>query len=234
MFRKIVFSAAVSGLVVGVLISLIQSFTVIPMILQAETYEVATTAQHGGGHDHSAGHHHGAGHQHDGSAAAWTPKDGAERFLFTMVTNTLAAIGFALLLAASYSLLDRIDWRKGVIWGLCGFAVFQLAPAVGLPPELPGTAAADITARQLWWVGTAAATAAGLALLAFATPTPAKIVGALVILVPHLIGAPQPEWHQALAPQELATRFLVMTMVLGATFWLLLGGLTGFTFNKFR
>ncbi|MEI2612914.1 MAG: CbtA family protein [Candidatus Promineifilaceae bacterium] len=39
---------------------------------------------------------------------------------------------------------------------------FQLAPAFGLPPELPGMAAADLGARQVWWCGTALATGVGI------------------------------------------------------------------------
>jgi len=48
-----------------------------------------------------------------------------------------------------------------------GFVAFSLAPAAGLPLGLPGMAAAALEARQIWWVCTVAATAAGLALLAF-------------------------------------------------------------------
>jgi adenosylcobinamide kinase/adenosylcobinamide-phosphate guanylyltransferase len=50
-----------------------------------------------------------------------------------------------------------------MFWGLAGFAVFTLAPGLGLPPELPAMPAADLLARQVWWIGTAAATAIGLA-----------------------------------------------------------------------
>jgi predicted cobalt transporter CbtA len=41
-----------------------------------------------------------------------------------------------------------LDARRGLLWGLGGFAALHLAPAVGLPPELPGMASADLAARQ--------------------------------------------------------------------------------------
>ena len=59
---------------------------------------------------------------------------------------------------------------------MAGFAVFMLAPSLGLPPELPGMPAAELGPRQVWWLLTAAATAAGLALLAFRR-TPVWAVG---------------------------------------------------------
>ncbi|MGV8769566.1 CbtA family protein, partial [Pseudomonas aeruginosa] len=55
-------------------------------------------------------------------------------------------------------------WQD-LLWGLAGYAVFCLAPSLGLTTELPGTAAADLVQRQYWWIATAAATAVGLALL---------------------------------------------------------------------
>ena len=95
MFRRIVLSAALSGLVVGLLITVVQQFTVIPMILEAETYEVgapaATEAVGQPGHSH-----HGHSHGHEAGEAEWAPDDGMERTFYTALTNTLAAIGFGL------------------------------------------------------------------------------------------------------------------------------------------
>ena len=54
-----------------------------------------------------------------------------------------------------------------MFWGFAGFAVFTLAPGLGLPPELPAMPAADLGDRQIWWTATVLATAVGLALIAF-------------------------------------------------------------------
>ena len=40
---------------------------------------------------------------------------------------------------------------------IAGFVAFHLAPGFSLAPEVPGVAAADITARQIWWFATAGA-----------------------------------------------------------------------------
>jgi cobalt transporter subunit CbtA len=101
-----------------------------------------------------------------------------------------------------------------------------VAPALGLHPELPGTAAAEITARQLWWTGTAVATASGLALCVFSRIWALKIAGVLLIGLPHFIGAPHPAVAEALAPVELQHRFIAAAALANMIFWLALGLLT--------
>ena len=57
----------------------------------------------------------------------------------------ISGVAFALLLTAIYALLRpgqlHPDARTGAGWGLAGYAAFSPAPALGLPPELPGMAA---------------------------------------------------------------------------------------------
>lgn len=239
MLKRLVFSAVMSGVVVGLLITVLQSYTVIPMILDAETYEtsgqpgVATNAEHDHGHNHAhqqQGHSHQSSHHHD--ADEWAPADGFERTFYTAVTNILAAIGFSLLLATCFMFRNNIDWRKGILWGLGGFVAFQLAPSLGLPPELPGTEAAAVEFRQLWWIATALATGVGLLLLVVPQNMLYKSIGFLFILVPHIVGAPQPVQYSALAPQSLITQFIFTTTLLGAVFWILLGAATAYTHNR--
>ena len=62
----------------------------------------------------------------------------------------VTGIGFALVLVAVSEALGGIaGWRQGLVWGFAGFAVFTLAPGLGLPPELPAMPAADLVARQV-------------------------------------------------------------------------------------
>ena len=67
-------------------------------------------------------------------------------------------------------------------WGLAGFAAFTLAPNLGLPPELPAMPAADLLARQAWWIGTVVATAAGLALIVFGRSPWFAVLGIALLL----------------------------------------------------
>ena len=64
---------------------------------------------------------------------------------FTVAANIVTAVGFALLLVAASEFAGGIaGWRSGLLWGLAGFAVFTLAPGLGLPPELPAMPAAEL------------------------------------------------------------------------------------------
>ncbi|MDH1573950.1 CbtA family protein [Pseudomonas sp. GD03746] len=232
MIKRIARTAGFSGLLAALLLTLLQSFWVAPLILEAETYESAAPSAEHHSHDTQAtvGHEHAAAHEH--SADAWSPEHGWQRILSTTGGNLVVAVGFALILAALYSLREPNRVTTGALWGLAGFAVFCLAPTLGLPPELPGTAAADLGQRQNWWIGTAAATALGLALLVFARHWLLKALGAVLLVVPHLIGAPQPEVHQSLAPEALETQFKIASWVTNAAFWLALGLLSAWLYRR--
>ncbi len=211
MITRIARTAGFSGLLAALLLTLLQSFWVAPLILQAETYESAAPAEQ---HEHAAGQAVAA-HEHD--SEAWSPEDGWQRVLST---------------TGGYSLREPGRVSTGALWGLGGFAVFCLAPTLGLPPELPGTAAADLGQRQTWWIGTAAATAVGLALLVFARHWLFKALGAALLVVPHLIGAPQPEVHESLAPEALEAQFKLASWLTNAAFWIALGLLSAWLYRR--
>ena len=214
-----------AGALAGVLVFAAHMTTTLPLILQAEVYENAASAH---ADDSMAARGEAAS-----DAAAST--DGWERGAYTLLTDMLTSIGFAFLLVGAIALSGRhIHWRRGLIWGLCGFAAFSLSPALGLAPELPGMLAADLQDRQVWWVGTAVATAGGLALMFLAERRALKIVGAVLIVLPHAIGAPAHELRPDGVPAELASTFAVATVAIGGLFWLLLGGLTGHLYRRFE
>ncbi|MDZ5603689.1 CbtA family protein [Pseudomonas sp. RP23018S] len=223
MITRIARTAGFSGLLAALLLTLLQSLWVSPLILKAETYENAAPAAHAHAETTTA-------HQH--AAQAWEPEDGWQRVLSTTGGNLVVAVGFALILAALYSLREPDRLATGALWGLAGFAVFCLAPTLGLPPELPGTAAADLAERQSWWIGTAAATAAGLALLVFGRSWLFKGLGAVLLVLPHLIGAPQPEVHESLAPQALQAQFQIASWLTNAVFWVALGLLSTWLYRR--
>ena len=228
MFKRIAQTAGFTGLLAALLLTLFQSFWVAPLILQAETYEKAPAAAEVHEHQHTDGAM--AAHVHD--EEAWEPEDGWQRVLSTTGGNLVVAVGFALMLAALYTLRTPASTREGALWGLAGFAVFVLAPTLGLPPELPGTAAADLTQRQIWWVSTAASTAVGLALIVFAHNWLLKVLGAAILVVPHVVGAPQPEVHSALAPEALEAQFKIASLLTNAAFWVAMGLISAWLFRR--
>lgn len=221
-FRNLILIAAVTGLIAGIGMTLAQQFTTVPLILQAETFEQAGAAQEPAAHEHAgaSAHEHGEG---------WAPADGFERAAFTFAANVVMGIGFALLLIAVSELVGGIaNWRQGVLWGLAAFAVFTLAPGLGLPPELPTMQAADLGERQLWWFATVASTAAGLALLVYGRSLLLVIAGVALLMAPHIVGAPQPLSHESPIPDGLHHSFIVAVAMTTLVFWILLGGLAGF------
>ncbi len=120
------------------------------------------------------------------------------------------------------------------IWGLTGFAAFTIAPGLGLPPQLPGTEAVPLFQRQLWWIVTVVLTGCRLALFAFTRRESLAVIGAILIVLPHLYGAPQAPEHTAAAPQALAYRFVVATTVVNFLFWTTLGASTGYFYARLQ
>ncbi|VEF10755.1 cobalt transporter subunit CbtA [Pseudomonas fluorescens] len=225
MIKRIAQTAGFSGLLAALLLTLLQSFWVSPLILQAETYEQAEPVA--AVHEHAAGT---AAHTHDGDA--WEPENGWQRVVSTTGGNLVVAVGFALMLAGLYTLRAPTRTAQGLLWGLAGYATFVLAPTFGLPPELPGTAAADLASRQMWWIGTAASTAVGLSLIAFGRHWLMKILGVAILAVPHIIGAPQPQVHSMLAPEALETQFKIASQLTNVVFWLALGLISAWLFRR--
>jgi cobalt transporter subunit CbtA len=155
------------------------------------------------------------------------PTGEAPSLVLTAAANVVLATGFALLLAVAMSLQKRTGWRWGLLWGLAGYAVFFVAPAIGMPPELPGAEGGTLHGRQLWWVATAASTAAGLTLAVFAKHPALRIVGLVFIAMPQFILAPQPQVHGGTAPAALTHDFIRAAYVANAIFWLTLGAIAG-------
>lgn len=197
-----------------------------PLILQAEVYEKAGETAAASGEATAATEASGTEHHHD--AETWEPADGWERNLFTLGADVVEGVGYAFLLTAAIVIFGKgADWRRGILWGLAGFACFSLAPGLGLPPELPGTVAAPLVARQLWWIGTVVATAGGLFAAARLRNVYGYAFAVVLIALPHIIGAPKPESAGGLAPEELEHKFVLIAIATSLVFWLVLGVLIG-------
>ena len=162
-----------------------------------------------------------------------------ERTAKTVLANMLTAFGFALVLLAAMTLALRhrtprlpVLWW-GLLWGLAGYVSFFAAPAMGLPPEIPGSSAAPLQARQIWWLFAVACTVAGLAggiygksvwrVLTQILPALPMLVGA-----PSVVGGPFAGYSPEIAREMalLSERFFVATAIANGIFWLALG-LTG-------
>jgi cobalt transporter subunit CbtA len=229
-FGRLFIVAALAGLVSGIFITLVHQVSTTPLILAAEVYEGSADAVATDTHDDAAG---ATGHSHsEGDAEAWSPTDGWQRTLATATADVLTGIGFSLLLVAAYRIWGgQMTWRTGLFWGLAGFAAIVASPNLGLPPEVPGTEAAPLADRQMWWIATAALTAAGLGCIFIGRRAWAAALGLALIVLPHAYGAPQPAEYAGLAPEALAHRFIVAATIVGLLFWAVLGASTGYFYN---
>jgi cobalt transporter subunit CbtA len=216
--RRLVFAALCAGLLSGAVSTAGHQIWTVPVILDAERYEQPPAVT-------------GAAHEHP---AAWEPENGAERTAYTLLADVLTGIGFALLLVAGLALRGgEVTWRDGLFWGLAGFVVFTIAPGLGLPPLLPGTEAAPLLERQAWWLGTAVLTGCALALFAFTSRAAWAVTAVILIILPHLYGAPQAVEHGLAAPAALAHRFVVAATVVNFLFWIILGVAVGYFYRAF-
>ncbi|BAL26444.1 CbtA family protein [Azoarcus sp. KH32C] len=241
LFRRIVLCALLVGALSGLLVSAVQHWQVIPIIAAAEIFEGAAEAAEAPepaaamAHDHDDAH--GATHVHE--EAAWEPKDGTERHVWTVIANVMTAIGFSLVLIAAITAWEHLHGHRvasapsGLLWGAAGWLCVFAAPSLGLPPEIPGTAAAALEARQTWWLLAVACSATGLGLLAF-VPSRMRWLGLALLALPYAIGAPHIDGAFAAYSDEVARQmealtgqFAIATAISSAIEWLALGGLAG-------
>lgn len=229
MFRRVLLAAVLSGIAAALVMSAVQHLRVTPLIIEAETYEMAEAAP-AAAHTHSDSTAAATAHSHEHEHEAM--ESGPRRLVLTVISNGLTGVAFALILSAAALVIGLpLTPANGALWGLLGFVVFSLAPAAGLPPELPGMPAGDLAARQLWWAGTALATGAGILLIAKRQTLPFVAVAVALIALPHLIGAPAPVSAQSAVPPYLASAFAANALATAALFWLLIGVFLGKSLN---
>lgn len=229
MVNRVLTVSILAGLLAGLIIAALQHVTTTPLILKAETYETAMRAQapslaafdgqariflaHGPSGD-------AAGHDH----AEWKPEDGLQRTAFTTLVTIATSIGFAaLLLGGMIAANETITDKRALAWAACGFLAFGLVPAAGLAPELPGSAAAELVARQIWWIATALVTAGGLFVFLRMEAPWLRALAVLAMLLPHVIGAPHPAAPESKVPAEIAAHFTALSLSVQAALWLATG-----------
>ena len=234
MIVRYLLAALVAGLIAGALQTVVQHAKVIPLILEAEKYEGGAPV-----HEHTSGLRlsivtSAQAQQSTTETTRAAPAAAAEEeggMLFgvgrttgTLMANLVAGAGFSLLLMAAVVVTGRsLTLANGALWGAAAWLTFHLLPSVGLAPELPGFPAAELFDRQVWWIGTVIATAVSLYLIVLRKEPVAKAAGVVLMLVPHVIGAPQPTDITSNVPAILAAEFAVATLSAGLLFWIVLG-----------
>lgn len=241
MFQRMLTSAVFAGAVAGLLAALLHFAFVQELILLGEQYETGAITHFSSGSAADDAVAAGTEHPHAEGAEAHEHASpgkvsGIQRNGLTVLFSVLVYVAYAMLLVAGFGLAAmvgrRIGPQQGLLWGLAGFAAFQLAPAMGLAPELPGTIAAELGARQVWWWSTAVATAAACGLLAYGRQVWAYALAGVLLAAPHVIGAPQPEAFFGVAPPEVAAAFAARVLGVGLVVWISLGWVAGHFWSK--
>lgn len=236
MLVKYLLATIVAGLFAGILLTPAMYVRNVPLILHAEEYENAA-----GGHEHAAAEPAAAtadsapvamaAHEHEEEASPALPFG---RFGNTLLINLVAGAGFALITGAAALFLGRkITLQNGIYWGLAGFFIFNFAPAFSLAPELPAMPAPDLATRQAWWLITVFLTAGGVYLIVLREEIWAKVLGVVLIVAPHVYGAPEAEDLKSAVPPMLASEFAVSTLATNLFFWVVLGTALGWAIQSY-
>jgi cobalt transporter subunit CbtA len=237
MLVKYLLATIVAGLFAGILLTPAMYVRNVPLILHAEEYENAA-----GGHGHAAAEPAAAtaadsapvtmaAHEHEEEAGPALPFG---RFGNTLLINLVAGAGFALITGAAALFLGRkITLQNGIYWGLAGFFIFNFAPAFSLAPELPAMPAPDLATRQAWWLITVFLTAGGVYLIVLREEIWAKVLGVVLIVAPHVYGAPEAEDLKSAVPPTLASEFAVSTLATNLFFWVVLGTALGWAIQSY-
>jgi cobalt transporter subunit CbtA len=214
MFARILTSALFAGAAAGVVAAILQFMFVQPVLLHAELYEAGDLV------------HFGA---EPVSAIQALPGFEPTRDLLSVMFTMLIYCGYALAVIALMSVAQergaKITPTNGMIWGVAGFVAAHLAPGFSLAPEVPGVAAADVTLRQMWFFPTVAAAALAMWLLAFYRNAVGIAVAVVLLLAPHVIGAPEPDTFTGPVPTEIAALFASRALGVGLAVWVVLGAL---------
>ncbi|VAX17337.1 hypothetical protein MNBD_NITROSPINAE04-1339 [hydrothermal vent metagenome] len=235
--RIFLVSGIVAGLGAGFLLGLMQVGFITPIIVEAEVYENQIPATH---EERSANNHDPRHHL--------TEKGGIRRSLFTILGASLlgSAIGIvaAVLMGVIAAQNLKISLRQGLLLGLAGYLAFNIIPGLGVAPAPPGVQGAPFDARQSWWLISSMMAVAGFITWAVAPHIfvdhfnvrlrYAKIFSIIMALsfiaTPFIIGAPVVELNfSSEALRQINSQFLIVTFVVNAVFWMILGSLLSLT-----
>jgi len=225
MIRRTLLAGIMAGLFAGAVGFTVQALKVTPLIHKAEIFEATAKAR-------ARLSRKPAGSVVLVATGRPHPLVGAG---LTLAASLLTGAGFGLLLAGAIAFSGHDPTViEGLLWGFAGFAIFTLAPALVLPPHLPGMAESDLATRQLWWLGAAGAAGAGLGLIAFAGRWPARALGLALLALPFIAGGPAAGTGEgATLPPALVAAFVAASMAASAAFWAVLGVAMSLVFSRF-
>lgn len=222
MFTRLLTSALFAGASAGLIAALLQLVFVQPVLLHAELYEGGDLVHFGSASTVSAIQDLGG----------IDPLRDGLSIVFTMLIYSAYAMVLVALMSVAEERGAAINARTGFVWGLAGFVAMHLAPGFSLAPEVPGVAAADVGARQIWWFATVGMAAIAMGLIGFGKNWVAWIGAAALLMAPHLYGAPEPDVFTGPVPTEIGALFAARALGVGMAAWALLGACSGYVWSR--
>ena len=232
---KLLSSGLLAGLIAGCLVFVLHLTLLQPLITQAEIFEEMSNSKSSenlaqDGKQNSS--KPDTQHVHDGTE--WSPHDGTERSLYTLMAHIITAIAYSLLLIAGFAIYGRnVSLLKGLLWGGAGFLSFSFLPGLGLPAELPGATRADLMDRQLWWLTTAFLSIVGFSMIAFGKANLLRFLGVIALALPHIYGAPGADSAvSGPSSPELAAKFVMLSLFVSAIMWIAISSMSVFIYMR--
>ena len=216
MFQRIIFSAAIAGLLSGFLVTLFQQIWITPIIRNAEKYELKEVQN--SRNDHHKNH---------------TDKHILSKPIFkTFIANTITSISFALLMISSGGFVKNFDTKRGFFWGIAGFIIFSLMPSIAIAPKLPGDISLPLSEHNLLWLLTTTCSAIGLLLIVFSKKNSIKFLGFIIFFLPHLASFSISEFKLVGDLKIIQGKFHTIILITSLIFWSFLGTTSGYFFKK--
>lgn len=246
--RRYIWCGLLAALLVGSIQTLVQRVQGIPIIIEAEKFELSVERNHGEithsvKNDNANEHDHN--HHHDDT---WSPSNGTERLFWTWIANSLEAFSIALIIYVLMSIIvvknleNRYSRTKIVVYvATIGWISFYLWPSLGLHAELPGVETGSLVERQLWWLLAAVSSLiASIILISDATKISRWAIGLILLSMPFIIEAPMFSGdpfraytgESYLSMQGLAKQFALVTAYISLTFWISIAIVTRLIFDQ--
>ena len=183
MLSKFIYPPILTGILAGLIISIISIFFLYPIIYEAELLEITPSLQLDN-HEHVHEHNTNASHEHIENQTEF--KHFQKRNFITLMVNIAVITGYAFIIMGLTNLLKiTINLRNSIFIGLVGFLCFYLLPSIALTPQLPGAQYTEsLYYRQLIWLSIACSSLVGFIIIYLNTSKFIKLIGIALVFFP--------------------------------------------------
>lgn len=183
MLNKFIYPPILTGILTGLIVSIISIFVLYPIIHEAELLEIAPSVQVDN-HEHIHEQTNDVLHEHIANKKELNYFQ--KRNFITLIANIAVIIGYAFIIRGVTHLLKiNLNLRNAIFIGLVGFVCFYLLPSIALIPQLPGAQYTEsLYYRQLIWLSIACSSLVGFIIIYLNTSKFIKLIGIALVFFP--------------------------------------------------